>query len=76
LNGVHRLFVPPGETYGIAIALSRVANDPALRIRLVDNGRQLYEKHFAIDGYMRRMLALYDALLEQRLASHSANFER
>lgn len=62
-DGESALLVPPGEPVALADAMERLARDPALALRLARGGRQLYERTYDMDRYMRRLLALYGQLV-------------
>ena len=62
-DGETALLVPPGEPVALADAMERLALDPALGRRLGHGGRQLYERTYDLDRYMRRLLALYGQLV-------------
>lgn len=56
-DGVNGLLVPPGDPDSLAAAIDRVADDPALRARVVSAGRTYVETHLTID----RVIAQYEA---------------
>lgn len=62
------LFVSPGSVAELVAALRRMATDAALRSRLGANGRVLYEERFGLQGYMLRMLSLYDQVADRAAA--------
>jgi glycosyltransferase involved in cell wall biosynthesis len=65
------LLVPPGDSIKLAGAMERIAGDDMLAARLSLQGRQLYERSFGLDRYMRRLLALYaGAPLRQPAGQH------
>jgi glycosyltransferase involved in cell wall biosynthesis len=57
------LLVDPGDRTSLAIALARLAGDPALRARIGDAARAFVRPRFGADGYVRSVTALYDRLL-------------
>ncbi|KFL27077.1 hypothetical protein JP74_09205 [Devosia sp. 17-2-E-8] len=70
-HGETALLVPPGDSVELAGAMERIAGDDMLAARLSLQGRQLYERSFGLDRYMRRLLALYaGAPLRQPAGQH------
>ncbi len=65
-DGRDCLLVAPGDVTGLANALRRLAEDPALRNSLSENGRQLFEQQFSIERFMAATLNIYDDLAERR----------
>jgi glycosyltransferase involved in cell wall biosynthesis len=65
-HGETGLLVPPGDVEAVAAALDRLLTDPDLGRRLGRAGRQRVEQYFAMDRYIRRVLAAYD-----RAVAHS-----
>ena len=63
INGVHCIYVVPGEPEKIASAIQKLAENPALRTSLKLNGRKLYNERFEFDSYMKWMMDLYERLL-------------
>jgi len=62
-DGDDCLLVAPGDAEGLTAALRNMATDTSLRHRLRESGKELYARHFDIDGYMQRMITLYSKLL-------------
>lgn len=58
-HGVSALLVPPGEVAALEAALVRLIDDPELRARLGRAARARWLEAFAIEGYARRLAALY-----------------
>ena len=58
-HGVSALLVPPGEVAALEAALVRLIDDPELRARLGRAARARWREGFAIEGYARRLAALY-----------------
>jgi glycosyltransferase involved in cell wall biosynthesis len=56
------LVLPYGDEDSLEAALSRLARDPALRLRLGDNGRQAYIGKYAWNVMEERLLDLYRTL--------------
>lgn len=64
-DGKDCLLVDPGDVEGLTAALKRMATDEPLRELLMKQGKMLYAHHFDIDGYMQRMLFLYQGLYKR-----------
>ncbi|MBE3582471.1 MAG: glycosyltransferase family 4 protein [Thermoanaerobacteraceae bacterium] len=56
------LVVPYGDVAVLEAALAHLAQDPALRQRLGENGRRAYEEKYSWDLMRKRLLALYNEL--------------
>lgn len=54
-DGVHVLYVPPGDPATLASALSRLAGDAALRARLASNAYELVTRNFGVDQFADTM---------------------
>jgi glycosyltransferase involved in cell wall biosynthesis len=52
-----------GDADGLAAALLRIVEDPALRIRLRQAGRRRIESEFSFSNRLRRVEELYAALV-------------
>ena len=63
------LLVPPHDIAGLAEALSALARDPARRQAMGRAGRALVEREFGEAGVARQTLALYRAVLRERMAA-------
>ncbi len=61
------LVVPARDAKGLADAIVRLANNPALCARFGAAGRQRVKKHFTVVAFAERHQALYDALRSGRL---------
>jgi glycosyltransferase involved in cell wall biosynthesis len=57
------LLVPPGDAAALGSAAARLASDPVLRRRLVENGRRAARERFDFDTMLRRTLAVYEELV-------------
>jgi glycosyltransferase involved in cell wall biosynthesis len=57
------VLLAPGDVDGLAVALSRLADDQASRARMGAAGRRRFEEHFEARQWARRLLALYDEVL-------------
>jgi glycosyltransferase involved in cell wall biosynthesis len=55
--------VPPADPPALAAALLRIAQDPALRHKLGEAGRERLARHFTLEACVARYRALYDELL-------------
>jgi glycosyltransferase involved in cell wall biosynthesis len=62
-DGVSGLLVPPGDPPGLAAALLRLLEDPALRSRLGEQGRRIVEQEFNTDAMVEGNLRIYRELL-------------
>jgi glycosyltransferase involved in cell wall biosynthesis len=54
--------VRPGDRAGLRDRLLALANDPALRARLGERGRQFVRQHFGVEQMVDRLYALYQQL--------------
>lgn len=61
LLGDDGLVVEPGDVAGLAQAMGRIADDPALRARLGDEGRARVRAGYTWDAVAERVRAVYDA---------------
>jgi glycosyltransferase involved in cell wall biosynthesis len=66
VDGETGLLVPEGDPPGLAAALQRMVDDPALRARLGAAGRARVERHFRLDTFVEAHLALYRRVLTAR----------
>ncbi|MGH7171129.1 MAG: glycosyltransferase family 4 protein [Gemmataceae bacterium] len=62
-DGENGLLVEPGQSESLAHAISRLCDDSALRTRLSQAGRRTVETNYSFEIRMRKIRALYDALL-------------
>ncbi len=60
-NGRHGLLPAPGEVQSLALALTRLLGDSALRASLAEEGRRLVLTHYTLE----RMCSAYEALFLQ-----------
>jgi glycosyltransferase involved in cell wall biosynthesis len=67
VDEVTGILVAPRDTAGFAAALVRLAQDPELRARMGQAGRQRVEQHFRLDHAVLRMEELFHSVL-----AHSA----
>jgi glycosyltransferase involved in cell wall biosynthesis len=76
VDGQTGFVVPPADPAALAAALLRMAQDPALRRRLGDAGRERAATYFTLDACVAKYRALYDELFassSERAASRTAN---
>ncbi|HET9323356.1 MAG TPA: glycosyltransferase family 4 protein [Gaiellaceae bacterium] len=66
VEGKTGLLVDPGDPGGLAEALRRLVQDPALRRRLGEAGRARVEQRFDVDAFRRAHLELYSRELARR----------
>ena len=57
------LVVPYGDVDALEAALKRLADDPALRLLLGQNGRKAYDAYYSWEEMERRLHDLYASLL-------------
>ena len=62
-DGVTGLLVPPRSPEALALAIDRLATDPALARRLGDAAGELRSRDYDIDVWVGRLERLYDELL-------------
>ncbi|HEU4700619.1 MAG TPA: hypothetical protein VFS40_15650, partial [Gemmatimonadales bacterium] len=60
-DGVDALLVPPGDETALAEAMTRLAADPALRLRLGAAAAEL-ARGWSVDAWARRLTAVYERL--------------
>jgi glycosyltransferase involved in cell wall biosynthesis len=65
-DGVNGLLVPPSDSGALAIAISRLLDDPALAARLAHAGRQSIRERFSMDRMVEATERVYHSLLEKR----------
>jgi len=76
VDGRTGFVVPPADPAALAEALLLVAEDPALRRRFGEAGRERVTTHFTLDACVAKYRALYDELFassSERAASRAAN---
>ncbi|MCI0393997.1 MAG: glycosyltransferase family 4 protein [Chloroflexi bacterium] len=65
-DGVNGLLVEPGDTAGLARAVSRLLADPALARMLGTNGQKTIEHHFSCEQAARQLAGYYQEALAER----------
>jgi glycosyltransferase involved in cell wall biosynthesis len=63
VEGETGLLVPPGEPRPLAAAIVRLLEDPALRARFGEAGKNRVAVRFGVDALVEGTLAIYDQLL-------------
>jgi glycosyltransferase involved in cell wall biosynthesis len=64
LDGQTGVLVPPNDVEALVAALERILGDAPLRRRMGEAGRQRVENYFAMDKYIRRVLAVYQKAID------------
>jgi glycosyltransferase involved in cell wall biosynthesis len=59
VDGVSGLLFPPGDASALAAALERLLDDPDLRRRIADGGRQRVHKDFQLETTCRELEAVF-----------------
>jgi glycosyltransferase involved in cell wall biosynthesis len=67
-NEVNGLLVPPNDEPALATAIARLLNDPALRARIGEAGRQTIIEKFNI---IQNVRAVYDVFVQQVIPKHT-----
>jgi glycosyltransferase involved in cell wall biosynthesis len=70
---VNGLLVPPRNSRALADALRTLIRDPALRVRMGQNGRAFAESELSLDKVIRENLKLYENLLGNGYENNSSN---
>jgi glycosyltransferase involved in cell wall biosynthesis len=65
-HGLNGELIEPGDAKGLAAALNRLLDSPALRVRMGEAGREWVERHFSIGSMVEGNLAVYQRLLGGR----------
>jgi glycosyltransferase involved in cell wall biosynthesis len=65
-DGINGFLVPPKDPASLSDAITRLLEDPALRIRMGIRGREIVEKEFSVDRISQETLNLYNELWEER----------
>ena len=67
-HNVNAFLVPPDDPVALADAITVLARDPALRMKLGAAGRRLVEEEFSSTRIGQEVVALYDGLLDRKPA--------
>jgi glycosyltransferase involved in cell wall biosynthesis len=67
-HNVNGFLVPPDDPVALADAITVLARDPALRMKLGAAGRRMAEEEFSSARIGQEVVALYDSLLNRRPA--------
>lgn len=62
-DGIEGLIVQPRDIGGMAAAIGRLMDDPALRVRLGEAARAKVEKRFTVEGMTQAYEAIYSGLM-------------
>ncbi|MBI3934185.1 MAG: glycosyltransferase family 4 protein [Acidobacteria bacterium] len=65
ISGQMGFLVPPGDVEATSVALDRILSDVSLRRRMGEAGRKRVEDYFAMDKYIRRVLATYQKTMDR-----------
>ena len=71
-DGDNGLLVPVDNAPALAAAVRRLLDDPGLAARLIERGRADYQRQFTREAVTRRMIALYTAILAERIGPGTA----
>ncbi len=63
LNGYNGFLVPRGDTFALARAIHMIITDPSLAAKLGNAGRRLYEEKFSLDGFMSKLINIFDGVI-------------
>jgi glycosyltransferase involved in cell wall biosynthesis len=66
------LVVAPGDPRGLAGAIERLLDEPALRQELGVRGREIFDEQFTLDRAVARTLAMYESVMDRRPARSRA----
>jgi glycosyltransferase involved in cell wall biosynthesis len=69
-DGETGYLVPAGQVEPLRDRIRQLLTDPALRLRLGERGRTVYEEHFALEQTVSKTLAVYRDVLQQELDGH------
>jgi len=69
-DGETGYLVPRGDVDLLRNRIERLLTDTGLRVRLGRGGRVRYERHFTLDHFVARTLAVYDDVLAERSVSN------
>jgi glycosyltransferase involved in cell wall biosynthesis len=65
-NGQTGLLIPVGDVGALAAAMQTLIDDPALRLRMGHNGRELIEQHYSAAVNVPRILQVMKDAVDQR----------
>jgi glycosyltransferase involved in cell wall biosynthesis len=65
-DGETGYLVPRGDVDCLRERIERLLTDPGLRLRLGRGGRARYERHFTLEHFVARTLAVYEEVLAER----------
>jgi len=65
-HAVNGLLIDPGDTQGLADAMNRLLDDPALRAAMGQRGRERVAAYFSLPAMVDGNLAVYRRVLERR----------
>lgn len=68
-DGTTGLLVPPGDEDALTATLNRLAEDPPLRDKIAEAGREQVRNEFTIKQMVRNIEALYEGLLARKASS-------
>jgi glycosyltransferase involved in cell wall biosynthesis len=72
---VNGYLFPPGSALELEGLLRRLLDDPALRERLGNAGRQSFERHFALDATVEATIRTYGLAIARSRSASTANRE-
>ncbi len=64
-NGVTGLLVPPKQTGPLTEAIDMLLNDPALRQRMGEAGREKFEKEFTLEAFEKRFIDCMERFISE-----------
>jgi glycosyltransferase involved in cell wall biosynthesis len=66
VEGVNGFLVPPRDPTSLAQAITRLLDDPDLRRRMGQAGRERVIEHFSVERMVERTQNLYEQLLAEK----------
>ena len=63
---VNGFLVAPGDSYGLAAAIEKLATDKVMRNRMGIMGRTIYKRKFMLEQMNKNIEALYDGIVKGR----------
>lgn len=63
---VNGFLVAPGDSYGLAAAIEKLATDKVMRNRMGTMGRTIYKRKFTLEKMNQNIEALYDGIVKGR----------